>query len=260
MGILTNLSLFSGAGGLDLGAKLIGGFRTVAYCEWDEYAKRVLISRMRDGGLDRAPLWDDVSTFDGHPWRGLVDVVSGGFPCQPHSASGQRRGALDERNLWPEYLRIVQECRPSFVLGENVAGIFSTGFATEVMADLEEIGYCVTPTSVLACEVGGPYPRSRVFFIAHAASLRFKSMVNVQEVESALLNRKMYRERIAGSLYLFSDVARDVGESGGGPIRNDDGLETGLDRLRLCGNGVFPGQSAPAWEKIKEIAQCAGMI
>ncbi len=120
MGVLTNLSLFSGAGGLDLGARLVGGIKTVGYVEYDRYAQGVLMSRIRDGGLDDAPIWDDVTTFDARPWRGKVDIVSGGFPCQPHSVAGKRGGAGDKRNLWPDYLRIGRACKPTFALGENL--------------------------------------------------------------------------------------------------------------------------------------------
>lgn len=243
MDLLTNISLFSGAGGLDLGARLVGGFRTVCYVENDPYAQAVLMSRMRDGQLDDAPIWDDVRTFDGHPFRG-VDIVSGGFPCQPHSSAGERRGANDSRNLWPDYMRILRECKPRFILAENVIGIFDTGYAITVLADLEEAGYCATPFSSSACSIGASHMRRRVFFLAHAkGSGRWKikrSDGSRKEIlESA---RRSYQS------FWFKEISSEF-------LRVDDGLAFGLDRHRLTGNGVVPQTVASAWQRIKEIAQ-----
>ena len=125
--MLTNLSLFSGAGGLDLGARMVGGFRTVAYVECDPYAQGVLMSRMRDGGLDDAPIFEDVTTFDGRSLAGNVDVVSGGFPCQDVSQAGKRAGLKEgtRSGLWSHFARIICETQPRFVLVENVRGLLS---------------------------------------------------------------------------------------------------------------------------------------
>ena len=100
--MLNELSLFSGYGGLSLGLRLAGiQTRTVAYVEWDKYLQEVIKARIRDGALDDAPIWADISTFNGRQFRGVVDIITGGFPCQPHSVAGLQRGANDERNLWP---------------------------------------------------------------------------------------------------------------------------------------------------------------
>ena len=105
MGTYTELSLFSGYGGFSLGLRLAGiPARTVCYVEWDRYCQRVLQARIADGHLDDAPIWDDIKSFDGRPWCGAVDILSAGFPCQPHSNAGLRRGADDDRNLWPDTL------------------------------------------------------------------------------------------------------------------------------------------------------------
>lgn len=122
------LSLFTGAGGLEVATKLAGGFKTVAYVEYEKYAQDVLVQRIQDGVLDRAPIWPDVRTFDAKPWRGSVDVVVGGFPCQDVSQAGKRTG-LKEGNrsgLWSEYARIICEVEPKFVLIENVRGLLSS--------------------------------------------------------------------------------------------------------------------------------------
>jgi DNA (cytosine-5)-methyltransferase 1 len=132
------ISLCTGGGGLDLGVGLaIPGARPVCYVEREAFAVSHLVEAMQKGLMAPAPIWSDVRTFDGRAWRGLVDGVIGGIPCQPHSVSGKRRGAGDERDLWSPARRIIVQCRPWFVLIENVAGIVSTGGAgtTGLVAD-----------------------------------------------------------------------------------------------------------------------------
>ena len=140
MGVYTELSLFSGYGGFSLGLQLASvRSRTVCYVEIDDYCQRIIQARIRDGHLDDAPIWDDVKTFDGRPWAGLVDIVTAGFPCQPHSVAGQRKGAADDRNLWPDTLRVVSEVRPRYVLLENAGIEFRNGpspaYAYSVLAE-----------------------------------------------------------------------------------------------------------------------------
>ena len=175
MDLLTNLSLFSGAGGLDLGAKLVGGFRTVAYVEYDRYAQGVLMSRMRSGELDDAPIFEDVRTFDGRRIRGSVDVISGGFPCQDISVAGNRAGIVEgnRSGLWHQFARLIRETRPRFVLAENVGGLLSIdnvgGFGT-VLRDLASLGYDAEWFVFSAADVGAPHKRERVWIVAHAVS------------------------------------------------------------------------------------------
>ena len=120
--MLHELALCAGLGGLSLGLQR-AGIRTVCYVERDAYRIAVLTARMRDGALDRAPIWDDVTTFDGRPWRGRVGLLTAGFPCQPFSLAGRRRGSADTRNLWPDIFRIICEVRPPYLLVENVPGL-----------------------------------------------------------------------------------------------------------------------------------------
>ena len=240
---MINISLFSGAGGLDIAAKYVG-IKTVAYVENDPYAQGVLISRMRSGDLDDAPIFEDVRTFDGRSLKGSIDIVSGGFPCQPHSAAGKRGGAQDTRNLWPDYLRIVRECQPRFVLAENVLGIFDTGYAIEVLAGLEEAGYCATPYTTSACAVGAPHMRRRVFFLAHAAGTGRREVKGSSRARKELLESSGCDYK---SFWIKKICAPDC--------RIPDGMEFGMDRHRLCGNGVVPQQAYPAWWKIVEMAQ-----
>jgi len=122
--MLRELSLFSGYGGFSLGLKLAGlEVRTVGYVEIESYCQEIIKARIKDGYLDDAPIFPDIRSFDGEQCRGVVDIITGGFPCQPHSFAGQRRGESDERNLWPDTLRVISEVGPSFVLLENVPGL-----------------------------------------------------------------------------------------------------------------------------------------
>ncbi len=163
------LSLCSGIGGLDLGLHLaIPGYSTVCYVEIEAYPQDILFARMADGILERAPIWSDLKSFDARVWNGLVDVVHGGYPCQPFSVAGNRAGSADPRHLWPDVARIVRECEPEWCFFENVAGHLTLGFE-QVAQDLEEMGYRVTAGLFTAAEVGAPQRRQRLFILARHA-------------------------------------------------------------------------------------------
>ena len=162
---MTHLSLFSGIGGLDLAAEM-AGFTTVGQCEWADYPTKILEKHWPD-----VPRWRDIRTLTKesfHEKTGLwtIDVLSGGFPCQPFSTAGQRRGKDDDRYLWPEMLRVVREIRPTWIVGENVTGIISMAIDT-VLSDLETEGYSVQAFVVPACAVDAPHRRDRVAIVAH---------------------------------------------------------------------------------------------
>jgi len=165
---LTHLSLFSGIGGLDLAAEA-AGFVTVGQCEWADYPTKVLEKHWPD-----VPRWRDIRTLTGDSFNertGLrtVDVISGGFPCQPFSIAGKRKGKEDDRFLWPEMCRVISEIRPTWVLGENVPGIIDLALDT-VLSDLEAIGYEVQPFVIPACGVDAPHKRYRVAIVAYAVN------------------------------------------------------------------------------------------
>lgn len=164
------LSLCSGVGGLDLGLGLaVRNARTVCYVEREAYCCEVLAERMADGCLDAAPVWTDLRTFDGRPWRGVVDCVIGGYPCQPFSVAGKRLAAADPRHLWPEVARIVREVEPSWCFFENVAGHLRLGFE-QVERDLRELGYVVAAGLFTAAEVGATHKRERLFIVGRRVS------------------------------------------------------------------------------------------
>lgn len=168
---MRELALFAGAGGGILGGHLLG-WRTVCAVEFDAYARSVLIARQRDGCLPRFPIWDDVRTFDGNPWCGHVDVVSGGFPCQDISAAGKGAGIDGERSgLWREMARIVGEVRPRFVWVENSPLLVSRGLAV-VLGDLAKMGYDARWGVVGAHHAGAPHKRDRCWVLAYAIDKR----------------------------------------------------------------------------------------
>jgi site-specific DNA-cytosine methylase len=163
-GPLNELALFAGAGGGILGG-LLSGWRTVAAVEIDPYCREVLLRRQLDGCLPRFPIWDDVRTFDGKPWRGLVDVVSGGFPCQDISCAGKGAGLDGDRSgLWSEFARIIREVRPRFVFVENSPMLTSRGLG-RVLGDLAEMGLDARWGVLGADDAGAPHLRKRIWIV-----------------------------------------------------------------------------------------------
>ena len=163
--IMNHASLFSGIGGFDLAAEWMG-WRNVFHVERDPFCQRVLAHH-----FPNSQPFDDVTTFDGRPWRGRVDILTGGFPCQPYSTAGKRLGKDDERHLWPQMRRIISEIAPTFVVGENVRGLtnWNGGLVfEEVCVDLEALGYEVWTGIIPAAGVGAPHRRDRIWFVAHA--------------------------------------------------------------------------------------------
>ena len=159
---MRELHLFAGAGGGILGGMLLG-HEPVCAVEIDKYCRRVLQARQDDGSLPPFPIYEDVRKFDGHAWRGLVDVICGGFPCQPFSYAGKQLGTADPRHLWPEMARIIEEVRPRYVFAENV----SISAFEEPWRDLRRLGYRVPPAiCVSASDVGAPHRRKRWWLLA----------------------------------------------------------------------------------------------
>lgn len=166
------LSLCSGIGGLDLGVKLAAPrARAVLYVERELYAAGVLVARMEDGALDRAPVWSDLATLPAGMLRGRVDLVIGGIPCQPFSAAGKRRGTEDERWLWPMFWRAVCEVDAGWIFLENVPGLLGRGVG-DILRDLAGERWVAEWGVFSAAEVGAPHLRQRLFILAHAGRER----------------------------------------------------------------------------------------
>jgi len=157
-------SLFSGIGGFDLAAEWMG-WQNLFNCEWEEFSRKVLKHH-----FPNAKQHGDIKEFNAAAYAGRIDILTGGFPCQPYSIAGERKGREDERHLWPEMLRVVRECSPRWIVGENVRGLvnWSGGLVfEEVCADLEACGYSVQPFILPACAVNAPHRRDRVWFVAY---------------------------------------------------------------------------------------------
>ena len=166
---LRELALFAGAGGGILGGKLLG-WRTVCAVEWEPYPASVLCARQNDGLLPPFPIWDDVQTFDGKPWRGIVDVVSGGFPCQDISAAGKGAGITGERSgMWKHMARIISEVQPKYVFVENSPMLTVRGLGT-VLGDLSEMGFNAEWGVISAAAVGAPHQRDRIWILGSNTS------------------------------------------------------------------------------------------
>ena len=162
---MTHASLFSGIGGFDLAAEWVG-WQNLFHCEWNPFGQQVLKYH-----FPNSKSYNDITKTDFTIHRGQVDILTGGFPCQPYSSAGKRLGKEDERHLWPEMLRTIREVQPSWVVGENVRGLtnWNGGMVfDEVQADLETEGYEVTPFLLPACAVNAPHRRDRIWFVAHA--------------------------------------------------------------------------------------------
>ena len=164
------ISLCTVYAGLELGLKRAWpNVRTVAYVEIEAFAVANLVSKMEAGKLDVAPVWTDVKTFDGSPFRKRVHIVTAGYPCQPFSVAGKRKGTKDSRHLWPHIARIIEAVRPVWFIGENVPGHLSIGFP-EVYRNLRNMGYSVEAGLFTAAEVGAPHKRQRLFILSYASN------------------------------------------------------------------------------------------
>jgi DNA (cytosine-5)-methyltransferase 1 len=168
---MTHLGLFAGIGGFELPARW-AGWETKAVCEWDSFCQTVLKYY-----FPNAEQFSDIRTANFTRYAGQIDVLTGGFPCQPYSSAGKRLGKEDERHLWPEMLRAIQEVSPRWVVGENVRGLVNWNGGVvfdEVQSDLEAAGYEVLPFLLPACGVDAPHERYRVWFVAHATGLYYR--------------------------------------------------------------------------------------
>jgi len=165
---------------MGLGLSFGSDYRTVCWVENDVFAQEVLVARMRDGILCSAPIWDDVRTFDGRPWRGVVDLVSAGFPCQPWSCAGKQEGISDARWLWPDIARVVGEVEPSFVFVENVPPLLRGGMGW-VLGDLAALGFDAEWDLFRASDMDAPHRRERLFILAVRAADAGRSVEDVAD-------------------------------------------------------------------------------
>lgn len=269
---MNELALFAGAGGGILGGHLLG-WNTIGAVEIEEYPRQVLLARQRDSLLPPFPIWDDVCTFDGRPWRGLVDVVSGGFPCQDISSAGRGAGITGERSgLWREMFRIIREIRPRFAFMENSPMLTSRGLGT-VLGDLAEAGFDAEWMVLGAHSVGAPHRRDRIWILAEDTKYNM-------DWHTDRFNVLSQPEVCGGTHTITCGICADVPDPnlpgceeqrGGKPTKAEykaaecggwwcaepdvgrvaDGVASRVDRLKAIGNGQVPLVAATAFLELK---------
>jgi DNA (cytosine-5)-methyltransferase 1 len=264
---MNELALFAGSGGGILGGRLLG-WRTVCAVEVEPYPRAVLLARQRDGFLDPFPIWDDVRTFDGKPWRGYVDVVSGGFPCQDISVAGRGAGITGERSgMWTHMARIIGEVRPRFAFVENSPALLTRGLG-RVLGDLAALGYDCRWTVLGAADVGAPHRRKRIWIVAHTKELQRNGREHHagSDSESSGQIPESGNSRYDEDLAYTHSTQRKGNER---PQREEqeranigiaswwssepnvgrmaNGVASRVDRLKATGNGQVPAVAAAAW-------------
>lgn len=223
------ISVFAGIGGLDLGLER-AGMKCVAQIEINPFCQRVLTKHWPN-----VPKFGDIRNVGKNKKYQLpsADLIVGGYPCQPYSYSGQRRSADDDRHLWPEYFRLINELNPAWVVGENVPGITTT-ILDDVLSDLARIGYSTAVFIIPACAVNALHKRDRVFTISHSDQVSISSRVGIQRKHTTA-QKSVFSPRPGESLERAREATRAA------YTRVANGLPNRVDRLAALGNAVYPG-------------------
>jgi len=245
---MNELALFAGAGGGILGGKLLG-WRTVCAVEYEPHAAAILVQRQNDGILQPFPIWDDVRTFDGKPWRGIVDVVSGGFPCQDISTAGRGKGISGERSgLWTEMARIIREVRPRYALVENSPLLTIRGLEV-VLGDLASMGYDAKWGVFSAADVGARHQRERVWIVADSNGFRFTQQTGERPQQYVdVLGQKFWKSSFKEWPSIEYRQQGKKNNSKSMLLRTNDGVSDWVDRIARIGNGQVPAVVRLAWE------------
>jgi len=233
---LRTLHLFAGAGGGLLGDLLLG-HQPVCAVEIDTYCQQVLHQRQQDGILPWFPIFDDVRTFDGNPWRGLVDVVCGGFPCQDISATNPNATGIagPKSGLWKQMARVIREIRPPFVLVENSPMLVARGLGA-VLGDFSQMGYDAKWGVFSGAQIGAEHLRERIFILAYSHGAQC-----------------CRGELSRGSKTQYTPIVRSRwGKDKPGVDRMVNGMAAQMDRLAAIGNGQIPGVVKLAWRTLSE--------
>jgi len=240
---MRELSLFTGAGGGIWASRMLG-WQTVAMVEREEYCQQVLRARQEDGDFDECPIFDDVFAFDGHPWRGRVDVLSAGFPCQPFSVAGRRLAGEDERDGWPHTARIIREVRPSIAWLENVTGLLTADggrYFGRILGDLAEAGYDAVWRVLGAADVGAPHRRDRLWIYAYLPH------TNGEGLQGQCEPKRTRETHPIASLSRGWNVEPSVG-------RVAHGVASRSDRIKALGNGQCPQCAVVAFLTLRTAA------
>ena len=269
---MNELSLFSGAGGGLLATKHFLNWRTIGYVEFNNYCQQVLAQRIKDGALDEAPIFTDIRTFinEGYAdaYKGMVGVISAGFPCQPFSVAGKKKAEDDARNMWPQTLDVIRRVRPRYCLLENVPGLLSRKhrYFETILKDLAESGYNAKWKVISAAEVGAPHKRDRLFIMAYSDSGYRRENKEVQaggnvikhggeyvaDSDSTGLSQRRWAESVEKE-YTTAECGSE-GQSQSSWSTEPDvgrvahGVASRVDRLKALGNGQVPRVVETAWE------------
>jgi DNA (cytosine-5)-methyltransferase 1 len=240
---MNELALFAGAGGGILGGILLG-WRTVCAVKIDPYCRKVLLARQRDGILPPFPIWDDVRTFDGNPWKSHVDVISGGFPCQDISCAGKGAGFTGSRSgLWTEMARIISEVQPPHVFVENVPALLVRGIDT-VLGDLASLGYDARWGIVGAEAVGSICEGKRLWIVAFKANSTMLESMDVQKHIKPYSEESRRRQYSRASSAMLSQNDYSIVK------RDANSVARAMDRLKAIGNGQVPAVARLAWNSL----------
>lgn len=245
---MKSIELFAGIGGIALAAEW-AGIETVAFCERDTFCQKVLNKHWPN-----VPIFEDIFTLNRQVLEeqgviepdGTVDIVSGGFPCQPYSTAGSQKGREDDRDLWPEMFRIIQELKPTWVIGENVANFVNMELE-RTCSDLEREGYETQTFVIPACSVDAKHQRYRTFVVAHTSSIGLQR----QRESIKSFNPKENRKREASEPLNVCESSEWAAEPGVGRVAH--GIPNRMDRLRGLGNAVVPQQIYPIFKAIMEL-------
>lgn len=240
---MNELSLFAGIGGGLLGSRLLG-WRTVCAVEIEPFCIDRIMQRQNEGHLDRFPIWDDIRTFDGRPWRGIVDVVSGGFPCQDISVAGKGAGIEGERSgLWSEMARVIGEVGPRYAFVENSPMLTIRGL-DRVLGDLAEMGYDAKWGCISGAAVGTCHIRERLWIHAYTDRYRFQGIDSISSPKKIKIEEWIYIKGMARSL--CEEKIDSLPESF--IVGKNDGMADRVDRTKAIGNGQIPRVAKLAWE------------
>jgi DNA (cytosine-5)-methyltransferase 1 len=237
---MRELSLFTGTGGGILGSKLLG-WTTVGYVEWEPYCQRVIRQRIEDGIFDNAPIFGDIRAFNGEgyaeSYKGVVDIVTGGFPCQPFSVAGDRLAENDPRNMWSETAECLRIIRPWLAFFENVTGLLSSGYFNTIICDLHTLGYNVRCGVLSAGELGAQHKRDRLWILCTDSTIK-----GLEGKISESWTRKYNR----------LPAKCDWWNSESGICRIDNGTPNRTHRLKALGNGQVPITMAAAFQALSQ--------
>jgi DNA (cytosine-5)-methyltransferase 1 len=254
------LSLFTGAGGGILGTKLLG-WTPIGYVEWDDYCQRVLKQRQEDGLIERAPIFGDIRTFisEGYAerYRGMVDVITAGFPCQPFSSAsaGKGQGESDERNMWPETWKVISMVRPKYFLLENVPRLLTNKYFRKILGEMVTGGYVIKWDCLPACSVSAPHERDRLWIYGYTNDKRQSDVAIHDETQGmpefnanssnssrcSELGQQQEERRQKLDRIVWWKTEPNIS-------RMDDGMASRMDRIKAIGNGQVPAVVRAAWE------------